>query len=557
MISRVLFFIQLFLFFVDATIENYHVNTFLLDKTTFQSNVTLNLISVTKNYESLDIISLNLNEQNNHCEINLRFNSQIHNLSNSNKCSSLDLSSNLNNIDFKCIYNNVNDSMNLLFNIKTTTEELLRKCFMPIVIADDKLNLNLSVSIIEKKNYTLFNGNMNLSLHYDTAPANANILGTNYIYCGPIFQNTLPFETISLIDKYGNYKQYKYAFISYLTFINRDTLQRIYVGTIFLFENNINSITTMNDATHTYDLIIGISYNQTEDLKLDFLVIKTLYGNIEMYKVLSSNNTCTRAPKIIFNNGIYRLSDSNYDTCKYLNVDIIKNNDTQVYINNDIKRKHYLLTMNNLNYNIIDSIYENLNGTEAETFHILKNIVLSKNNIGYLQLNMYIYTNKNLISNLNKTILLYKTKDNITAPLIYTIVDSNTYQLSLILPNIKAIDTDDLLKFLIDLYHIIIFENVESKTIMHNIQFYINNINLSNLISNLYYENMDEYYEENEKDNFVDYMNDSVKFILFSIFAIISILIIYICWLCYKRYRNEHVVNVDTSCVNDQSFVHL
>lgn len=344
---------------------------------------------------------------------------------------------NLHHNQYNNIITNIDDNNYNYINVESEKQ-------ISIDLSDDKLIsfLNSSLNIFEMKNYTVFSRQMTGELHFDTLSINTNILGTNYIYIGPLFQKEIPFGYI--IDQYYDSKMnstfdnvYKYILIGYLTSFDTINLKKYYTGSIYIFPENVQSIASLSDANNVYPVTIEINIINNSNFIIKQLIINA-NNNLIFGKYLIPKSTilstCSIAPKIVVNNGVYRLSSSNYDTCIKLDITIKKDfdsiNSNSMFNKVNEYKQPLLITFNNRDISKMNTIQI----TDKKYYYYLNNmkvlisddLILNTDLHTNLYLNINDTININITNNNNNDVIAIKS-DN------YTIVmtnNSNTFMIN-------------------------------------------------------------------------------------------------------------------------------
>jgi hypothetical protein len=164
-----------------------------------------------------------------------------------------------------------------------------------------------------------------MEFHYDTQPGLSNVPGTNYMLSGPMFHSGMPYVKILdyysfkedslsiLIENYtvGNLGM---AQVSFLSFIN-STGSREYFGSMYLLSPGTNMTDIGNPlAKFKTDMTMNDTDSQTSVFPARFELGVDEAEPLVMESYESKGN-CTSRQKVIFSNGVYRLSTINWDRC--------------------------------------------------------------------------------------------------------------------------------------------------------------------------------------------------------------------------------------------------
>lgn len=213
---------------------------------------------------------------------------------------------------------------------------------------------------IDKEIDGIDNGiSFNANIHYDVNPNIANILGTNYLFAGPIFHDSNNYSSISNMSlskssqlykdfKNMNYDKIELGFQSYLEFINNP--YRAYSGSLYFVSHYYNITDFENPISH-YPFEISVYYNGN-NLEINTFTLE-IPGEYYVLKESQYVQDCKNLSKVVFVNGIERLSSTNYDICtnhfislspqseKYGFVEEIKISDSMKLYNDKLQSSSY------------------------------------------------------------------------------------------------------------------------------------------------------------------------------------------------------------------------
>lgn len=206
------------------------------------------------------------------------------------------------------------------------TVHQISKCFV-----DNNLNPNIyyddsktyfSVGVLER--YYGFDSLMriNLDLHFDPQPSLSHVIGTNYVISGPAFQPSAPYGYISDMQVFnGNVitsilseydvNEIRLVIVSYLSYVHPDGV-RDYQGTLYFLDSHQN-VTDLDDCIISSSITIRTFEIIQDQNQVALDVRSILLGDMQGSSTLIGS--CNPLPKVIFNNGIYRLSSTNMDKC--------------------------------------------------------------------------------------------------------------------------------------------------------------------------------------------------------------------------------------------------
>jgi hypothetical protein len=223
----------------------------------------------------------------------------------------------------------LNGSVEAILNVYDILNCILDSYSQPRFLYKNNFVQFQIVSVYQIHQDANFTADLQMELHFDTPPAYSNVLGTNYILTGPVFHSNMPYGSISNIqaDTPNEFDGFNtdligLSQISYLSFISDDGT-RVYSGSAYFLVPTLNIVDVNHPlAEIQIEMKVGQFY-QDEILQLDVLDMK-LSDNISelIMKDKQLINTCQSYPKVIFSNGVYRLSSTNYDHCSLYNIKV-------------------------------------------------------------------------------------------------------------------------------------------------------------------------------------------------------------------------------------------
>jgi hypothetical protein len=466
--------------------------------------------------------------------------------------------------NYNCKYDKNNDSLFVYTIMNMTLSDFQFKCINHdnqnktteifidsfIDLNSKQINiyfLNNTINIYEFKNYTLFNNyNMIGEFNFNNYPYFANTQNPNYIYSGPIFQKEVPFGLIKDLNNNNNIIA-KFAFITHYTYWDVNINEKVYQGTFYLFEKNINEIDSFDNATSILpiDLHVNSISSSDNDPFLNKLTIKSQYGLIANQTInLSNNINCTHRPKIIYTNNIYRLSDTNKDYCSNFEIKISKDlhyyiNRHNIYLNSTRKQNGILLMMNGV-VNINTLQFDNKN------YFYVNNIKFYKRS-NQINFSLQIFSDVLNLKIKNITFLNILNNSIQNKYFIYNFNNKNIYQdkrseINLFIEfkqpiNKKNSNIQSIFLQLLSTYLITITDQENNK---YQFQYHISQMEIYNFLVSNHYEQLELYYEENEEEQ----VEVSQNIVFYFCLCILFVNIIIIIWIAKNIYMSRNNVQV-------------
>jgi hypothetical protein len=157
-------------------------------------------------------------------------------------------------------------------------------------------------------------------IHFDTKPSLSNVLGTNYIFVGPIFHQSAPYGNNVVITNVSDVMElhgYELSTkqVAFLSHIKKDT--RTYSGTFYIVATN--HTTTVEIDSNVIMTVSDMDDNQNINVEEFNITFNNILYTLTSAELISS---CPTLEKVVYTNGIYRLSQTNRDHCSRYSINL-------------------------------------------------------------------------------------------------------------------------------------------------------------------------------------------------------------------------------------------